>query len=92
MSINIIDMSPFPFNYPLPCFITPSIKLLSNQGGNISASCTHQSYIKSCSILIFIPSMRDFSCDASLVVMEQAMTGRDTPQALPRAILLHYKY
>ena len=32
--------------------------------------------------------MRDLSCEASLVVMEQAMTGRETPQARPRAILL----
>jgi len=48
----------------------------------------HPNYIKSCSILIFIPSINDFNCDASLVVMEQAMTGRETPQARPRAILL----
>lgn len=32
--------------------------------------------------------MVDFSWEASLVVMEQAITGRETPQALPRAILL----
>jgi hypothetical protein len=32
--------------------------------------------------------MTDFNWDASLVVMEHAMTGRDTPQARPRAILL----
>jgi hypothetical protein len=32
--------------------------------------------------------MRDLSCDASLVVMEHAITGRETPQALPKAILL----
>ena len=48
----------------------------------------HTNYIKSCSILIFIPSINDFNCDASLVVMEQAITGRDTPQARPNAILL----
>ena len=32
--------------------------------------------------------MVDLSCDASLVVMEHAMTGRDTPHARPKAILL----
>jgi hypothetical protein len=32
--------------------------------------------------------MVDFNCDASLVVIEHAMTGRDTPQARPNAILL----
>ena len=53
-----------------------------------SASRTRLGYINSCSILIFIPSMRVLSCDASLVVMEHAMTGRDTPQARPRATLL----
>ena len=36
--------------------------------------------------------MTDFNCDASLVVIEQAMTGRDTPQARPKAILLCMYY
>jgi hypothetical protein len=44
--------------------------------------------MRSCSILSFIASMVDLSCDASFVVIEQAMTGRETPQARPRAILL----
>ena len=52
----------------------------------------YTSYISNCSILIFIPSITDFNWDASLVVMEHAMTGRDTPQARPRAILLHSVY
>ena len=53
--------------------------------------CTNRDYtfyINNCSILIFIPSMTDFNWDASLVVMEHAMTGRETPQARPKAILL----
>jgi hypothetical protein len=29
-----------------------------------------------------------FNCDASLVVMEQEITGRETPHARPSAILL----
>ena len=33
-------------------------------------------------------SMVGLSCETSLVVMEQEITGRDTPQARPSAILL----
>ena len=36
--------------------------------------------------------MTDFNWDASLVVMEHAMTGRETPQARPKAILLSRLY
>lgn len=32
--------------------------------------------------------MVDLSCDASLVVIEHEITGRETPQALPKATLL----
>lgn len=35
-----------------------------------------------------IASMVDLSCEASFVVTEQAMTGRETPHARPSAILL----
>lgn len=104
MSINVTDILPplrlpkplkhLTITSPCPCNTQDwthqllEVRSRRQKGANISASCTHQSYINSCSILIFIPSINDLSCDASFVVMEQAMTGRDTPHALPRAILL----
>ena len=63
----------------------------STREKHISASRTQYSYINNCSILIFIPSIKDLSWEASLVVMEQEMTGRDTPQARPSATLLLIK-
>ena len=63
--------------------------LAQNKGASYLCIMSRVSYISSCSILIFIPSIRDLSCDASLVVMLHAITGRETPHALPSAILLH---
>ena len=39
-----------------------------------------------------MPSMVGFNWEISLVVMEQAITGRETPQARPRAILLVFEW
>jgi hypothetical protein len=44
--------------------------------------------MSNCSIFNFIPSIVFLSWDASLVVIEQAITGRETPQARPNATLL----
>mmetsp|Transcript_6737 Transcript_6737/g.16579 ORF Transcript_6737/g.16579 Transcript_6737/m.16579 type:complete len:130 (+) Transcript_6737:92-481(+) len=68
--------------YELPTMVR------STWSKHISASRTRPSYINSCSILIFIPSINDFNCEASFVVMEHAMTGRETPHARPKATLL----
>ena len=44
--------------------------------------------ISSFSMESFRDAICGASCEASFLVMEQAMTGRDTPQARPRATLL----